>query len=196
MHAIIGDGSHHPEPVTPSGPSPTEAMVTGLRMKWRTLLDKSAIYTKTRWGLFFAVCIMYAVRVAILQGFYIVTYGLGIWLLNLLIGFLSPLDDMELGDGNTPILPVSSSDEFRPFFRRLPEFQFWYACTKAVLIAYTLTFFAIFNLPVFWPILLIYFILLFALTAKRQIQHMRKYKYVPFNFGKKTYAGKEEVRLK
>lgn len=40
------------------------------------------------------------------------------------------------------------------------------------------------DVPVFWPILLCYWIFLFVLTMKRQILHMIKYKYVPFNSGK------------
>jgi hypothetical protein len=35
-----------------------------------------------------------------------------------------------------------------------------------------MTFFQAFNVPVFWPILLMYFIILFVLTMKRQITHM------------------------
>ena len=46
-----------------------------------------------------------------------------------------------------------------------------------------------FNIPVFWPILLMYFIALFFLTMKRQIKHMIKYKYVPFSFGKTRRGG-------
>jgi hypothetical protein len=45
-----------------------------------------------------------------------------------------------------------------------------------------------FDVPVFWPILLLYWIVLFALTMKRQIRHMIKYKYVPFSFGKQVIS--------
>ena len=76
-------------------------------------------------------------------------------MLNLLIGFLSPQSDPET-DG--PTLPTSKDDEFRPFIRRLPEFKFWYSLTKAFCVAFVMTFFSVFNIPVFWPILLLYFI--------------------------------------
>ena len=33
-----------------------------------------------------------------------------------------------------------------------------------------------------------YFIILTAITMKRQIKHMIKYKYIPFDLGKKTYT--------
>mmetsp|Transcript_52965 Transcript_52965/g.115556 ORF Transcript_52965/g.115556 Transcript_52965/m.115556 type:complete len:192 (-) Transcript_52965:709-1284(-) len=123
-------------------------------------------------------------------GWYIITYGLGIYVLNLLIGFLSPQVDPET---EGPILPTSKDDDFRPFIRRLPEFKFWYSLTKAFIIAFIMTFFSVFNIPVFWPILLLYFIALFFLTMKRQIKHMIKFKYVPFTLGKTKYRGKDEA---
>ena len=84
---------------------------------------------------------------------------------------------------------MSDSEEFRPFSRRLPEFKFWYASVRAVVIAFCMTFFSIFDIPVFWPILLLYFIALFFLTMKRQIKHMIKHRYVPWSFGKKSHSG-------
>ena len=53
-----------------------------------------------------------------------------------------------------------------------------------------MTLFGLFDVPVFWPILLMYFILLFGMTMKRQIKHMLKYNYVPWTTGKQTYKGK------
>ena len=69
-----------------------------------------------------------------------------------------------------PNLPTNNTEEFRPFIRRLPEFKFWYSGTRALLIAIFCTFFNIFNVPVFWPILVMYFIILFTITMKRQIK--------------------------
>jgi hypothetical protein len=37
--------------------------------------------------------------------------------------------------------------------------------------------------PVFWPILVLYFCMLFFVTMRKQIQHMIKHKYLPFSFG-------------
>jgi hypothetical protein len=61
-----------------------------------------------------------------------------------------------------------------------------YALTNAFLVAFVLTFFSIFDVPVFWPILLLYWLVLFVLTMKRQIRHMIKYRYVPFTVGKQV----------
>lgn len=155
--------------------------------KFQHYLDKSTPHAPWRWLASFFVALIYCLRVYFLQGFYIVTYGLGIYLLNLLIGFLSPQVDPE---SEGPSLPSKGSDEFKPFIRRLPEFKFWYAFTKAFCVAFVMTFFSIFDVPVFWPILLLYWIVLFVLTMKRQIRHMIKFKYVPFNIGKQRYTGK------
>jgi Rer1 family len=110
-------------------------------------------------------------------------------LLNNFILFLSPLDDPTSINGNDDdgmSLPTSAKEgkEFRPFARRLPEFKFWLACFKGVGTSFIMTFFSMFDVPVFWPILLLYFFVLFFLTMKRQIEHMWKHKYVPISFGK------------
>ena len=58
------------------------------------------------------------------------------------------------------------------------------------------TFFPIFDVPVFWPILLLYFFVLFFITMKRQVKHMIKHKYIPFDLGKKvnpSHAGKSKI---
>ncbi|EPR59845.1 putative RER1 protein [Toxoplasma gondii TgCatPRC2] len=148
-------------------------------------LDATTLYPKTRWLAFFLLLALYVVRVYMLAGFFVVTYGLGIYLLNLLIGFISPQIDPETDEF---VLPVRESEEYRPFQRQLPEFKCWLAGTRAVLISVALTFFSVFDLPVFWPILLVYFILLFVLTMKEQIKRMIKYKYLPFSWGKQTYG--------
>ncbi|XP_059647661.1 protein RER1A-like [Cornus florida] len=156
-------------------------------------LDKTTPHAVYRWVGTVVLAFIYAVRVFYLQGFYIVTYGLGIYILNLLIGFLSPLVDPEMEPSDGPLLPTKGSDEFKPFIRRLPEFKFWYSITKAFCIAFVMTFFTMFDVPVFWPILLCYWIVLFILTMKRQIVHMIKYKYIPFNIGKQKYGGKKSA---
>ncbi|KAB2631237.1 protein RER1A-like [Pyrus ussuriensis x Pyrus communis] len=64
----------------------------------------------------------------LVQGFYMVSYGLGIYILNLFIEFLSPQVDPEihsLSSPDNPFLPTRGSDKFCPFVRRLPKLKFW-----------------------------------------------------------------------
>jgi hypothetical protein len=78
----------------------------------------------------------------------------------------------------TSSLPTKSDEEFKPFVRRLPEFKFWHSATRAVCIAFACSWSEIFNLPVFWPVLVVYWLILVFLTMRRQIQSMIKYRYV------------------
>lgn len=155
-------------------------------------LDKSTIHTVPRWILFTVLLSIFFLRVYLVQGYFIVAYGLGIFLLNNFIAFLSPLEDPT----DSPGLPTTASEgkEYRPFARRLPEFKFWLACTKGTATSLLMTFFSVFDIPVFWPILLMYFFILFFMTMKRQILHMYKHKYVPISWGKSKYkdAGVEQ----
>ncbi|KAI4387268.1 hypothetical protein MLD38_005111 [Melastoma candidum] len=117
----------HPPPPPSAPPAvslPQVAHTLGVR--YQHFLDKSVPQILNRWIATVAIAAIYFIRVYYLQGFYVITYALGIYMLNLLIGFLSPQVDpeiLELTDG--PTLPTRGSDEFRPFVRRLPEFKCW-----------------------------------------------------------------------
>ncbi|CAF2521130.1 unnamed protein product [Rotaria sp. Silwood2] len=171
---------------------------TRLGMYTQYLLDRMTPFISLRWLFNLILLALFFLRIFLAQGFYIIAYGLGIFLLNQFILFLTPkqdpsfseLDDEE-GD-HVPHLPTRSTDEFRPFMRRLPEFKFWYTSFKALIISLILTIFPIFDIPVFWPVLVIYFFTLFFLTMRQRIAHMVQYKYVPFTHGKVKYAGKNE----
>ncbi|KAL7559699.1 hypothetical protein ACA910_017602 [Epithemia clementina (nom. ined.)] len=193
---------------TASSPSPAariEQTSANLKRAFQYWLDKSTIHVVPRWIGFTVLLALFFLRVYLLQGFFIVAYGLGIFLLNNFIAFLSPLEEptntssrrggsSKDDDDDGLALPTRSGQEFRPFARRLPEFKFWLACTRGCLTCLGMTLFSIFDVPVFWPILLLYFFVLFFMTMKRQIYHMYKHKYVPISFGKAKYkdAGVEQ----
>ncbi|CAI9727566.1 protein RER1 [Octopus vulgaris] len=160
----------------------------------QSLLDRATPHVTVRWGVALLLALSYCIRVYLLQGWYIVTYALGIYLLNLFIAFLTPKIDPAIDDTaeDGPSLPTKANEEFRPFMRRLPEFKFWYSASKSIIIGLFCTLFEALDIPVFWPILVMYFIILFTITMKRQIKHMIKYKYIPFTHGKAVYKGKED----
>jgi len=158
---------------------------------YQMVLDMSTPYVASRWIFTVVLVIAFILRVILAQGWYIVTYALGIYHLNLLLAFLTPKIDPAMAefdaDEDGPELPTNQNEEFRPFIRRLPEFKFWYSASKATVIAFVCTFFQVFNIPVFWPILVMYFITLFCITMKRQIKHMIRFKYMPFTWGKPKF---------
>ncbi|KOS21307.1 Protein RER1 [Escovopsis weberi] len=168
---------------------------TKIQRKYQAILDQSTPFVLYRWIGTAVFLIAFFLRIFIAQGWYIVAYALGIYLLNLFLAFLQPKFDPsndaldnDMEDGSVGTLPTKQDEEFKPFIRRLPEFKFWYWATRAVVISFCCTWFEFFNIPVFWPVLVMYWLILFVLTMRKQIQHMIKYRYVPFTVGKRTYA--------
>ncbi|KAJ5825034.1 Retrieval of early ER protein Rer1 [Penicillium robsamsonii] len=172
------------------------AHTSKLTRHYQAYLDASTPYTTYRWVGSGVLLFLFFLRIFVAQGWYIVAYTLGIYLLNLFLAFLTPKFDpsltqdegLEDGDAGSPSLPTKKDEEFRPFIRRLPEFKFWHSATRAIAIGFVCSWLAVFDIPVFWPVLVVYWIILFVLTMRRQIQHMIKYRYVPFSFGKTRYG--------
>ncbi|EAA21194.1 hypothetical protein YYC_03521 [Plasmodium yoelii 17X] len=161
-------------------------------------IDKTTLYLKTRWFSLLGLFIIYVLRVYYVTGFYVVSYALSIFLLNLFLRFLTPHNIEEIyeqyeNENNGLLLPMKQVNEqkrdnnpddkkeFRPFLRKLNEFKFWLYSTRAILLSIVCTFFPFLDIPVFWPLLLFYFICLFLATMKEQIKNMIRFKYLPFN---------------
>ncbi|KAF8342843.1 retrieval of early ER protein Rer1 [Cantharellus anzutake] len=170
---------------------------------YQTYLDRSVPHVLHRWLSTVVLIALFILRIVLAQGWYIVCYAHAIYLLNLLLAFLQPKFDPSLqadlnadaveegadaADMNT--MPRYADEEFRPFMRRLPEWDFWLSATRATVISLLCTTTELFDIPVYWPILLMYFLILFGLTMKRQISHMIKYRYIPFDIGKQKYNTK------
>lgn len=159
--------------------------------RFQFLLDSTVPFVYVRWITLSILIVALMSRIAYVQGYYIVAYVYWIFFLNQFILFLSPKFDSTGGrvmsSDDLPPLPTRSTDEFRPFVRRLPEFKFWLYSINATQLSIICTFIEPFNVPVFWPILFMYFITLFLVTMRRQIAHMIRYRYVPFTYGKVRY---------
>ncbi|CAH8524492.1 unnamed protein product [Schistosoma rodhaini] len=157
----------------------------------QTIIDKLYPYRITRWLFALLLFAIYVLRIASIQGFHIVSYTLAIYLLSLFISFISPKVDPAAADysDEIPTLPRTVGEEFRPFIPRLLESKFWLSTVRAVSISIFCTYLPFLDIPVFWPILVMYFIMLFAIMMKKQIKHMIKYRYVPFTYGKPRPMG-------
>ncbi|KAI5848189.1 retrieval of early ER protein Rer1 [Tricharina praecox] len=175
-------------------PAAVSAQTSRFTRAYQAYLDKSVPFAVYRWIGTGVLLLMFMARILFAHGWYIVCYTLGIYLLNLFLAFLTPKfdpsleQDDEMEGGGQSALPTKQDEEFRPFIRRLPEFKFWHNATRAIGFSMVATMFDACDIPVFWPVLVIYWIILFALTMRRQIQHMIKYRYVPFTFGKTRYT--------
>lgn len=164
---------------------------------YQSFCDRIVPYVACRWLSFIFLLAVYVLRVVQTQGFFVVSYALGVFLLSQFLGFLTPQVQPSLSGDTDPLLPTNSDGEFRPFIRRLSEIKFWKGCTYAVVLSIMCTCFPFLDLPVFWPILLLYFIVLCYVTLQRQIAHMIKYRYMPFTYGKprpQSKGGSDTVR--
>lgn len=93
--------------------------------------------------------------------------------MNLFLAFIQPKFDpsdvaaeTEMEAGTAGGLPTTRDEEFQPFIRSLPEFKFWHSATIATIIGLVCTLFPILDMPVFWPILLVYWLILFIIPRK------------------------------
>ena len=157
---------------------------------YNIIKDKIIIYPLERWLITAILFLIYIIRIVITKAFACLTYCIGIHLLNSFIGFISPLDDPEDYDldNDDSFLPTKNSEEFKPFYRKVKEYTFWSRVSLTLFISIICTFFKGFDIPVFWPLLLVYFFLIFGLVMKRQIQHMIKYHYLPWDYSKTKYG--------
>jgi len=69
-----------------------------LGQTYQSLLDKSTPHPVSRWIFTFLLITIFIARVLYTKGWYIVTYALGIYHLNLFIAFLSPKIDPAMSD--------------------------------------------------------------------------------------------------
>lgn len=175
---------------------PFAAQIATLKLKYRLLLDQATPMTVQRWAAVYVLIGLFMLRIVFAEGWYIICYTWAIFMLNLFLKFLTPKFDPSLEeDMRTESIEEGmqnmgeQDEEFRPFIRRLPEFQFWEKASWATVGALVASFIPILDIPVFWPILLVYFIVLFFLTMRRQIQHMVKFHYIPWDLGKMKYTG-------
>ena len=105
--------------------------------------------------------------------------------------YLTPLEDPdEIENDNEYILPVRENDEYKGFQRKIQELELWKLLMQGTLVCTFLTFFEYFDFPIFWPLLVFYFVFMTTFLCRYKIEHMIRYKYIPFDFGKKSYSKK------
>ncbi|CAL8086807.1 unnamed protein product [Calicophoron daubneyi] len=179
------------EPKEETADSCCSRLLRSLSLIHQSFIDKLAPYKTVRWLIVLCLLTLYVLRVTSIQGFHIISYALAIYLLSLFISFISPKVDPAFAEifDETPTLPRTEGEEFRPFIPRLLESKFWLSTVRAILVSLLCTFLPFLDIPVFWPILVLYFIMLFTLMMKRQIKHMIKYRYMPFTYGKPKHTG-------
>ena len=170
-----------------------------LRNLVRRKIDRFVLYPRLRWLVLAALFGTFMARVVSLQGFFAAAYLLGFFYLQNLILFVTPNDiptiQEEDQDGDSFEIPEGvnferGQDASKPVIRKLGEFSLWKKLVLGTFVAYLSTYFKVLDLPVFWPLLLFYFIFIVFSVVLKQYQHMNKYGYSLSDFFKR----KEEKR--
>lgn len=139
-------------------------------------------YTLQRWLTVLIIVFAFGLRVVFTGRYIYAAYILGVYFLQSTVFFVSPKIDPETEKNEANSLPTGS--DFKPFVRKLPEFLYWQRLITASLLA-LLSSFLPFDLPVHAPLLILYFICISIVTFHSRIDHMIRYKYVPWDTGKK-----------
>ena len=157
---------------------------------YNVIKNKIIIYQLERWIVIAFLILIYIIRIIQTKGYYFITYTIAIHILNGFILFISPFEDPEENQlcNNDSFLPQKNNEEFKPFQRRLREYTFWSIVLFTFIIGIIVTFFERFNIPIYWPILVLYFIAIFIFEMRKQIKKMIKYHYFPWDVGKMKYG--------
>ncbi len=95
-----------------------------------------------------------------------------------------------------PLLPTVTKDEYRPMERKLPEFKFWQTATLSVLVVLASTASLATDIPVFWPVLILYFLVAVFVQCRMRVAHMLQHGYVPWDFGgKKSFLDHQQQQF-
>lgn len=156
-------------------------------------LDRTILYKQRRWMFFYGLLILFFLRMVIVQGYYAIAYLLGFTILQNLILYLTPQEiptideegEEEVFDIPNSVNFTQSSDNSKPIIRKLSEFNLWKKLTLYCFLAFVSTFIGALDLPVFWPLLLIYFLFASLNVGLRQYRHMQRYGYTLKDFFKK-----------
>ncbi len=120
------------------------------------------------------------------QGYAVIAYLLGLFYLNHIMLYLSPLEDPD--DHDTLLRTEREKDEYKGFQRKITEFEFWKSIFAATFAAAIGSFFESTDIEIYWPLLMCYFIMMTLFLCRVKIEHMVRYNYIPFEIGKEKYS--------
>lgn len=154
------------------------------------LEDTLSPHLYPRWTFTVFTLLIYAKRIFKIKSHAGLSYCVGVYLLHSIILFVTPKDenipDLFENVEDEEYNPRNIDNDFRPYVRKLPEFQFWKFSAQVICIAYFLTFFSFTIFPLSPYVLITYFISIVLMTIYKIHIHSKKYKYNIFFSGKST----------
>lgn len=151
------------------------------------LLSSLIIYHSERW-IVTSVLFSYMLWRVVVYNYLGLMYFSGLYLLYLAVQFYTPMglpdpdeDDFTLNEQPSEL----GASEDRPVLRSITEFSFWKQATLVVLLSLLCTFSDVFLVPVYWPFLFSYFLVLIFFAVRKHMKHMHKYGYSLEDFRRK-----------
>ena len=164
---------------------------------FRRRIDRLIIHPRARWGTACALFAFFVLRVLFLRGFYAAAYIFGFYVMQNVIMFLTPSGIPTIQDEENaevayeiPEHCAPGGDGSKPVVRKMGEFMLWKKLTLGLVAVVACTFFPMLDFPVFWPLLLVYFVFIVLSIGFKQYRHMKRYGYSFNDFFKK----REELR--
>lgn len=148
------------------------------------LRDKISPFPTYRWAVTGVLALLYVIRLINIKSHAVITYCALVYLLHAFILFATPKDNSipspfenSTNEEEDNYIPSNIDNDFKPYVRRLPEYDFWVFTSEIVGVSYFLTFFSFTSIPVFVPILIIYFVFILLMTFWKLYKHSRKFQY-------------------
>jgi len=124
----------------------------------------------------------------VVYGYLGLMYFSGLYLLYLAVQFYTPmgLPDPDEDDFTLNEQPYEMTHgEDRPVLRSITEFGLWKQATLVITSSLLCTYSEAFLVPVYWPFLFGYFLVLIFFAVRKHLKHMRKYGYCLEDFQRK-----------
>lgn len=130
-------------------------------------LNSCIKYRLYRWIVAGVLSLLFILRIVLTGGYYMIAYFLYIYILSAFLSFIKPAEDEDIS-----ALPVSSvdTDEYRPYTRALPEFDFWIRFTVSHAISLFAALMPFLNVPVYAPVLILYALVLTLLYISSEFK--------------------------
>lgn len=163
------------------------------------MMDNLSPVPGKRWAALAGVFLLFLFKVLYDDTHHLILYCMAVYLFHGYILFATPkdesipdpfeLDEEEKEETTSEYSTANIDNNLRPFIRNMPEYTFWLFCTKVVLVCFALSLTPLTDIPVYTPILVVYFVFMAVATLIKLYNHSRKYNYNPFWQSK--YSAKE-----
>eukprot|EP00835_Amoeboradix_gromovi_P000787 NODE_29_length_33183_cov_0.333666.p21 type:complete len:166 gc:universal NODE_29_length_33183_cov_0.333666:915-1412(+) len=149
-------------------------------------------YRYQRWLMFFALEGLLILRMIMKRGFSVLGYIQGLTILNLFFESIYSSTNTEAEDDVINEIPLHTIKDIEappsPLIEQNSadislsgDVKLWFWCMVIVLVSLVCTFIDVLDIPVYWQLLLVYFLLLFTITMREPLWIMITKNYTPMN---------------